>query len=121
MILWDSQENFLKQHLADTTRWQAMLKDEIATQIDLVAEKERIAKLLHPELQKYIDKDDTVLSIKYPGTFHLDKIVSINFDKTKMVEGKLVRIKGQYLIFDDETVLNIRKHNGYYVNFRVDE
>ena len=112
-------ENFLKQHIADITRWQAMLKDEVAGQIDLVAEKRRVAKLLHPELQKYIDDDDSVMTIEYPGTFIPGKINPVSFDKTKMIEGKLLRIKGQYLIFEDETVLNVRKHNGYSVNFKV--
>ena len=114
-------ENFLKQHLADTTRWQAMLKDEVPGDIDLIAEKKRVGALLHPELQKYLVDDPEVVEIEYPGTFQLEKIKSVTFDSEKRIEGKLVRIKGQYLIFENETVMNIRKHNGYFVNFSVIE
>ena len=37
------------------------------------------------------------------------------FDKTEMVEGKLLGIKGQYLIFDNG-VINIRKFTSYEVS-----
>ena len=40
---------------------------------------------------------------------------SVGFDKHPEIEGFLAGIKGQYLIFDDNRVLNIRKHNGYRV------
>jgi hypothetical protein len=112
-------ESFLKQHVADITKWQAMLKDEIKTEINLVEEKHRIAQLLPAELQKYIDTDDQVTTIEYPGKLKLEKIRSIGFDKTPKIEGKIMRIKGQYLIFENGTVLNIRKHNGYYINFKL--
>ncbi|RFF31049.1 DUF2797 domain-containing protein, partial [Wenzhouxiangella sediminis] len=35
--------------------------------------------------------------------------------KQPQIEGRLAGIKGQYLIFDDNRVLNIRKHNGYRI------
>ena len=111
-------ENFLKSYVADITKWQAMLKEEMNTKIDLVAEKERISKLLPLELQRYIVQDNTITELEYPGEFQLQNVNSVGFDKTPVIEGRLVRIKGQYLIFDNERVLNIRKHNGYYVNFK---
>jgi hypothetical protein len=36
------------------------------------------------------------------------------------VSGILAGIKGQYLIFNDNRVLNIRKFGGYLVRFRWD-
>jgi hypothetical protein len=39
----------------------------------------------------------------------------VGFDKMKLIEGILTGIKGQYLIFEDSNVLNIRKHGGYLV------
>jgi hypothetical protein len=33
-----------------------------------------------------------------------------------VVEGKLMGIKGQYLLFDGGQVLNIRKHSGYFLS-----
>lgn len=111
-------ESYLKNYVADITKWQPMLKDEINNEIDLRAEKERISKLLPLELQRYIEPDNTVTELKYPGQFQLQNINSVGFEKTPLIEGKLVRIKGQYLIFENEMVLNIRKYNGYYVNFK---
>ena len=46
------------------------------------------------------------------------KIKSLSFDKTPLIEGKLIGIKGQYLIFEGGEVLNIRKHNGYSVEIK---
>ena len=33
------------------------------------------------------------------------------------IEEKLVGIKGQYLLFDNNTVFNVRRHSGYFVQF----
>ena len=44
-----------------------------------------------------------------------EKVKSVGFDKFPEIEGCLAGIKGQYLIFDDNRVLNIRKHNGYRI------
>jgi hypothetical protein len=43
-----------------------------------------------------------------------EKIKSHNFDKNPMVEGILMGIKGQYLMFDTG-VINIRKFSSYDV------
>jgi len=43
------------------------------------------------------------------------KVKSLKLDKEKIIEKKLMGIKGQYLIFDDGTVLNVRSHSGYRV------
>ena len=112
-------ESYLKNYVADITKWQLMLRDEINDRIDLVNEKKRIASLLPLELQRYIEEDNSITELAYPGKFELKEVNSVSFDKTPLIEGKLVRIKGQYLIFEDENVLNIRKFNGYYVNFRT--
>ena len=37
---------------------------------------------------------------------------SLNLFKTPNYEGKLTGIKGQYLIFEDQTVFNIRSNEG---------
>ena len=41
------------------------------------------------------------------------------FDKLDEIAGRLWGIKGQYLMFDDGSVLNIRNHNGYNVTLEV--
>jgi len=104
----------LKEHLTDRTNWQRMLKNEVA-EADLVATKASIAGTLDSDLQRFVDEDDSVCAIEYPVDRYPEKVKSVGFDKQPEIEGRLAGIKGQYLIFDDNRVLNIRKHNGYRV------
>lgn len=108
-------EVFLKKHFTDKTNWRAMLKNEITTNTNLLEEKQNVLQLLPAELQKYFEPDNKITEIKYPINVFPEKIKSIGFDKNPKIEGVLKGIKGQYLIFDDESVLNIRKHNGYFL------
>lgn len=108
-------EVFLKKYYTDKTNWRAMLKNEIAQNINLAEEKQKIIQLLPTELQKYIDPNNKTTTIEYPVQQYPQKIKSIGFDKMPTIEGILQGIKGQYLIFENDTVLNIRKYNGYYL------
>ena len=110
-------EVFLKKHYSDKTNWRAMLKNEVSGNIDLKKEKEKISELLPTELQKYIDLNNEITAIEYPVVDYPKKITSISFDKTPKIEGQLKGIKGQYLIFENDSVFNIRKHNGYFIRF----
>ena len=56
---------------------------------------------------------DTV-NIEYPVVTYPEKVASLNFDKTPIVEGALLGIKGQYLILDTG-VINMRRFSGYEV------
>ncbi len=104
----------MKEHLTDRTNWQRMLKNEVID-ADLVATKASLTDTLDADLQQFIDTDDTVCSIDYPVERYPEKVKSVGFDKQPEIEGCLAGIKGQYLIFDDNRVLNIRKHNGYRI------
>jgi hypothetical protein len=73
--------------------------------------------LLPGELKKYITPDNNFTSIEYPVLKYPQKINSIGFDKIPNFQGTLNGIKGQYLILDDDRVLNIRKHSGYFLQF----
>ncbi len=111
-------EVFLKKYYTDRTRWQAMLKNEIARDIDLVKEKHRVLELLPSELQKYVSEEDEITAIDYPVQEYPLKLKSATFEKTPDIQGVLKGIKGQYLLFDDDRVLNIRKHNGYFLQIQ---
>lgn len=104
----------MKAHLTDRTNWQRMLKNEVID-ADLVATKASLVDSLDADLREFIDTDDTVCSINYPVEQYPEKVKSVGFDKLPEIEGCLAGIKGQYLIFDDNRVLNIRKHNGYRI------
>jgi len=107
-------EVFLKKHFTDKTNWRTMLKNEIG-QFNLLNEKEKVFKLLPSELRKYFETENLITKIEYPVISFPQNIKSIGFDKSPKIEGVLTGIKGQYLIFQDERVLNIRKHNGYWL------
>jgi len=78
-----------------------------------------IEVLLPAELQKYIDAGNEVTNIQYPVQQYPDKIKSVGFDKLPEISGTLLGIKGQYLLFDQDRVLNIRKHNGYFLRVEM--
>ena len=71
------------------------------------------------ELSEYVSLNNTVTNIKYPVTEYPKKVKSVGFDKMAEISGRLWGIKGQYLIFDDGYVLNIRKHNGYNITLET--
>ena len=104
----------MKEHLTDRTNWQRMLNNEVID-ADLVATKASLVDTLDADLRQYVDSDNTVCAIDYPVERYPEKVISIGFDKQAEIEGRLAGIKGQYLIFDDNRVLNIRKHNGYRI------
>ncbi|MFK8037338.1 MAG: DUF2797 domain-containing protein [Crocinitomicaceae bacterium] len=105
----------LKSSFTDKTNWRKMLKNEVA-QFDLEEEKWRLEELLPDDLSQYMTEDDEIHDINYPVLTFPEKIKSVGFDKTPIIEGKLLGIKGQYLLLDNDRVLNIRKHEGYYIN-----
>lgn len=107
-------EIWLKQHIGDKTNWREMLQNKIAG-IDLRDEKLRAINLLPAELLKYATDKSEIVSIEYPVLAFPEKVKSISFDNFPVIENILQGIKGQYLIFDNGTVLNIRKHNGYFM------
>lgn len=110
----------LAKMMADKTNWQAMLKGN-NEDIDLAA---RAAAAL-PQIETQLDEiratygdaaferlDVSSTAISYPVTTFPSKIKSFNFDKNPLVEGTLIGIKGQYLMFD-AGVINIRKFTAY--------
>jgi hypothetical protein len=112
-------EVFLKKYYTDKTNWRTMLKNEIATDIQLTEEKQKAAQLLPGELRKYVALDNEIVTINYPVEHYPTNIKNIGFDKNPEIKGILGGIKGQYLIFNQGNVLNVRKHNGYYLEISV--
>ncbi|NNF16085.1 MAG: DUF2797 domain-containing protein [Gammaproteobacteria bacterium] len=104
----------MKAHLTDRTNWRRMLKNEIAED-DLVAIKTALTAHLDNHLHAYLSDDNLVYTFNYPVTTYPEKVSSVGFDKCPVIEGKLLGIKGQYLLLDNNRVLNIRKHQGYCI------
>ncbi len=105
----------LKAFFTDKTNWQRMLKNQIDENIDLEEEKWGLHDQLPQDLTQFFSENDEVTTLNYPVLNYPTKVTSCSFDKTPVIEGKLDGIKGQYLIFSDGRVINIRKHTGYEV------
>lgn len=109
----------LKEHYADKTNWQKMLKNEIPS-VDLIAEKASLKDFIPAEVQEFYDQSkDELYQLHYPVLEYPSKVNSLNLDKTPNFSGKLKGIKGQYLIFEDGTVFNIRTFEGYVVKISL--
>lgn len=108
----------LKEHMNDKTNWRRMLTEIVPGSVDLVAEKERIAELVPEDLRQYLVQTDTVTDFSYPVVSYPEKVRSLNLDKDPVVSGVLTGIKGQYLMLDRSSVINMRKFGGYLVSFR---
>ncbi|MGE6323191.1 DUF2797 domain-containing protein [Pseudomonas oryzihabitans] len=114
-------EDLLRSQVGDRTNWRAMLKG-VAAPEDLVAVRERIFDACAQgldDLQGHFGLqaiqpvvDMAPIEIHYPVTVYPTKVVSHDLEKTPVVEGTLLGIKGQYLMFDTG-VINIRKYTAY--------
>lgn len=104
----------LKKHFADKTNWRNMLKGAVLN-VDLKKERNRVQSYLSPELSTYFIEDGKLSEIQYPVNNSPEKITSINLDKVPYISDILTGIKGQYLIFQSNSVLNVRTHGGYLV------
>ena len=111
-------ETQLKKYISDRTSWQKMLKNDIDMDIDLSEKKKEIEKLITGKYQQFTEADNTVVEINYPVINFPQKVKSINLEKSISFKGILTGIKGQYLIFEDGSVINIRKYGGYIVNLK---
>lgn len=119
-------EVIFKKHVADKTNWRTMLKGA-APALDMSAERDRLFELAQADLTELVNQHGLaavqllthgdVFNIEFPVTSYPEKVVSFNLDKTAVVEGRLLGIKGQYLILETG-VINIRRFGGYEVTVR---
>jgi hypothetical protein len=109
----------LKDHVSDKTNWRKMVSNDIVD-VDLEAEKEKLAPYITDEVKAYyIESKSKEINLNFPVIKYPEKVKSLNLDKTPVYEGVLKGIKGQYLIFEDSTVFNIRGSEGYVVNIEA--
>ncbi len=108
----------LKEHVSDKTNWRKMLTNDVLD-LDLKAEREKLVTYIPEEVRPYYLEHNTETEIDFPVLQYPKKIKSLNLDKTPSFKGKLKGIKGQYLIFEDGTVFNVRNWEGYVVSLQV--
>jgi len=107
-------EVMLKQDFADKTNWRAMLKGP-AEPMDLEEVRDEILGLLPTTVDYEVCEEDP-LTIEYPIVSYPRNIKSHSLDKTPVLEGTLLGIKSQYLLFES-CVINLRAHAGYQVEW----
>ncbi len=109
----------LKNHYVDKTNWRKMLLNEII-EADLVAERKKLEALLPAEVREYfhLDRDD-IYQIKYPVLEYPKKLSTLSIDKVAHFKGRLTGIKGQYLIFENGIVFNVRSAEGLVVKISI--
>jgi hypothetical protein len=108
----------LKEHVSDKTNWRKMLKNDIEDE-SLVDWRERLKNYIPEEVAAYFIDTNTETHLEFPVLQYPEKPQSLNLRKTTNYTGKLVGIKGQYLIFEDQTVFNIRANEGLVVNLSL--
>jgi len=108
----------LKGHVADKTNWRKMLTNDIED-VDLVAEREKIKHLIPEEAKEYFIENNKETEIHFPVLEFPKKVKTLNLGKNPFYEGILKGIKGQYLLFHDGTVFNVRGHEGFVVDLNV--
>lgn len=108
----------LKDHVSDKTNWREMLTNNLKD-LDLVEIKEGLRQYLPEEVQDYYLGNAKELEISFPVLQYPPVVRPLNLAKTSFYEGLLKGIKGQYLIFEDGAVFNVRGHEGFEVELLV--
>ncbi|MCL6274963.1 DUF2797 domain-containing protein [Muricauda sp. 2012CJ35-5] len=104
----------LKAHVSDKTSWQKMLKNDIED-VNLAEWRDKLKDYIPSEVADYFIDSNSETHLEFPVLQYPEKVKSLNLLKTPSYTGVLKGIKGQYLIFEDQTVFNIRANEGYYV------
>lgn len=108
----------LKDHVADKTAWRKMLTNEVQDE-DLVEWRDKLRPYLPEEAAEYYIESNTETQLEFPVLRYPKKVKTLNLSKSPHFEGVVMGIKGQYLIFEDDTVFNVRGSEGYYVGLNI--
>lgn len=108
----------LKKHISDKTNWRDMLKNKI-DDLNILEIRNELQPYIPDEVERYFLPDTDITEIHFPVLDYPQKIKSFSFKKKIEYQGVLRGIKGQYLIFEDNTVFNVRNNSGYRVDLTV--
>ncbi|WP_431127729.1 DUF2797 domain-containing protein [Flagellimonas flava] len=108
----------LKAHVSDKTSWQKMLKNDIED-VNLVEWRDKLKTHVPEEVVDYFIDSNAETHLEFPVLQYPEKVKSLNLDKTPSYSGILKGVKGQYLIFEDQTVFNVRANEGYFVGIGI--
>jgi len=95
-----------------------MLKNDIEDE-SLVEWRDRLKQYIPDEVKDYFIENNKETALEFPVQKYPEKPKSLNLSKMPTYSGILLGIKGQYLIFEDDTVFNIRANEGVVVSITV--
>ena len=108
----------LKSIFSDKTNWRKMLQNE-KEPVDWNAARKQFIAHLPEELMPYLQSEQVPTEIAYPVEQYPQKVKSLNLSKSPSYSGKLVGVKGQYLLFEDQTVFNVRSNEGHRLTITI--
>ena len=104
----------IKEFISDKTNWRKMLTNE-SNELDLISCKEDIRKHIPNEVLEYYIQSNSQTDINFPVKEYPIKPITQKLIKIQEIKGTLKGIKGQYLIFEENKVFNVRSHEGFVV------
>lgn len=109
----------LKNFVADKTNWRKMLTNDVP-ETDLLNIRNELSSHIPNEAKPYFLGDhDEIREMDFPVLRYPEKVKSLNLSKTPEYSGTLKGIKGQYLIFEDDTVFNVRSNEGTVISLDI--
>ncbi|WP_046743864.1 DUF2797 domain-containing protein [Kordia zhangzhouensis] len=108
----------LKSHVSDKTNWRKMLQN-LNEDADLLEKKAALKQYIPEEARDYYLSNREIVELDFPVLMYPQKIKSLNLVKAQNYTGVLKGIKGQYLMFEDNTVFNIRGNEGLVVRLEI--
>ena len=108
----------LKKFVSDKTNWRKMLTNSVEDVV-LADWRDKLKQHLPEEVKDYFIATNTKTALEFPVIKYPEKVKSLNLTKTPNYKGKLIGIKGQYLLFEDNTVFNVRSHEGCVIRLVI--
>ena len=81
--------------------------------------KDEALKFLGDDFKDYFLIDTEVIKFNYRIDNSIDSVKSVSLKKSDEINGKLIGIKGQYLIFEDSSVFNVRSNEGFLIDLTI--
>lgn len=104
----------LAREVSDRTDWRALLRGAVRP-VDLPALRDRLMGRIGPPGEGVSWRPDEMpVDLSYPVVGYPARLERLTLDDHPQVAGRLLGIKGQYLLFE-HGVLNVRRHRGYHV------
>ena len=109
----------LKKYMSDKTNWRSMLKNERDSS-NLKSSKDQAKNFIPSNLLHYFIDASNVVSIDYPVVEYPENPKSIKLNKDSVFSSTLMGVKGRYLIFEKNQVLNYRAHEGHIFKIEIE-